>query len=613
MFYSDEIIEQVRESNDIVDVVGGYVHLTKRGSNYFGLCPFHNEKSGSFSVHQGRQMFHCFGCGEGGNVFSFIMKYENMTFPEAVKYLADRAGIKLPEAKMTEEQKRNADIRSGILEVNKAAAVFFHKQLKTQNGQLAYKYFKEKRGLSDETIVKYGLGYSGRGRGVLYQYLKEKGFKDKVLKETGLFTYNDNGSVNDIFFNRAMFPIMDLQNKVIGFGGRVMGDGEPKYLNSPETKVFDKGRNLFGLNYAKLDRRPYMLICEGYMDVISMHQAGFTNTVASLGTALTGMQAHLLARYTKDVYLTYDSDGAGIKAALRAIPIFRDEGVAIHVINMQPYKDPDEFIKNLGPEEYQKRIDSAISSFTFELQVTEKKYNLSEPEQKNRFFEEVLTNIAKTYEDALERRGYLEALAARYKVELKDIEERFKKIGSRPVNYQGRVVTAEEAREIREEKARELAVKKSPAADISPDQKHLLTWLGSEPAVFERIKGIIGPEDFDEGILRNIAKMAFEQYAANGKVMPASILSRFEDPDDQNFASDVLQTDFNVEMDESSKKKALEDTVKKVKLASVERRLDAATAANDMAAFMELVAQKNPLLPGLPERSSFVLQTQVIP
>ena len=320
--YPEELIQEICDRNDIVDVVGQYVKLTRKGSSLFGLCPFHNEKTGSFSVSPSKQMYYCFGCGAGGNVLTFIREYEHYSFKEAVEYLAERAGIDLPAVEQSEEEKRKADLRSRLLEINKEAATFYYYQLRNSSDKRAYEYLKGRQ-LSDETINGFALGYAGVSRNNLYTYLKGKGFKDEELNQAGLFRFDERQGFSDKFWNRVMFPIMDVNRRVIGFGGRVMGEGEPKYLNSPETPVFDKGRNLFGLYIAKTSRRKYLILCEGYMDVISLHQAGFTNAVASLGTAFTSGQAYLIKKYTDEVYLSYDSDDAGVKAVLRALPILK--------------------------------------------------------------------------------------------------------------------------------------------------------------------------------------------------------------------------------------------------------------------------------------------------
>ena len=311
MYYSDDIIEEVRTRNDIVDVISGYVKLQRKGSSYFGLCPFHNEKSPSFSVSPSKQMYYCFGCGAGGNVFTFLMEYENFTFPEAVKALADRAGMELPEVEYSEEAKQQRDLKTAVLEVNKMAAKYYYCLLRAPQGAKAMEYLKN-RELSDETMRRFGLGYASQYSDELYRYLKQQGVSDALMKESGLMSVNERQGMYDKFWNRVMFPIMDVNGKVIGFGGRVMGDAKPKYLNSPETIVFDKSRNLYGLHIARTARKKYLIVCEGYMDVISLHQAGFTNAVASLGTALTSQHASILKRYTDEVILTYDSDEAGV-------------------------------------------------------------------------------------------------------------------------------------------------------------------------------------------------------------------------------------------------------------------------------------------------------------
>ncbi len=392
MYYPDELVEEVREKNDIVDVISGYVRLKKQGNNYFGLCPFHNEKSPSFSVSQNKQMFHCFGCGAGGNVYTFVMQYENYTFPEAVGFLAGRAGVTLPEVSYDEEARKKENRRARILELNKAAAKFYYFMLRSPQGTFGMEYLKN-RALSDETINRFGLGCSSKYSDELLKYLRKQGYSDELMRDAGLVNYDEKNGLYDKFWNRVMFPIQDINHRVIGFGGRVMGDGKPKYLNSPETVVFDKSRNLYGLNHARTSRKNHMILCEGYMDVIAMHQAGFTEAVASLGTAFTSGQASLLKRYAKEVLLTYDSDEAGIKAALRAIPILKEAGLTARVIHLDPYKDPDEFIKNLGAEAFQKRIEEAENSFFFEIRVLQKNYRMDDPASQTEFYRAIAEKL----------------------------------------------------------------------------------------------------------------------------------------------------------------------------------------------------------------------------
>ena len=427
MYYPDEVIEEVRMKNDIVDVISGYVKLQKKGANYFGLCPFHNEKSPSFSVSPGKQMYYCFGCGAGGNVLTFVMEYENYTFQEALQSLADRAGVTLPKMEYSKEAREQAELRSRLLEVNKLAANYFYYQMKQPQGEMAYEYFHDKRKLTDETMLRFGLGYSNKTSDDLYRFLKDKGYDDAFLSQTGLVTIEERGG-RDKFWNRVMFPIMDVNNRVIGFGGRVMGDGEPKYLNSPETRLFDKSRNLYGLNYARTTREKYMLVCEGYLDVISMHQAGFTNAEASLGTALTSPHAGVLKRYTDQVILTYDSDGAGVKAALRAIPILRDAGISARVLNMKPYKDPDEFIKNMGSEAFKERIAQAKNSFLFEIDVLKRNYQLEDPEQKTRFYQETAKKLLQ-FGEPLERDNYIQAVSREQMIKEEELRQLVNRLG----------------------------------------------------------------------------------------------------------------------------------------------------------------------------------------
>ena len=581
MFYPEEIVEEVRQRTDIVDLIGSYVRLQKKGSSYMGLCPFHNEKSPSFSVSASRQIFHCFGCGAGGNAFTFVMEYENYTFVEALKYLAERSGVKLPEIEYSDEAKQAANFKSRLYEVYKLSAKYFYYQLKSEQGKVAYDYFKS-RGLTDEIIIKFGLGYTSKYNDTLYKYLKQQGYEDSFLKQTGLVTLEEAKGGRDKFWNRAMFPIMDINNRVIAFGGRVMGDALPKYLNSPETKIFDKSKNLYGLNYAKYSRKPYMLICEGYMDVISLHQAGFTNTVASLGTALTGLQANLLARYVKEVYLTYDSDDAGIKATLRAIPIMKDAGLTVKVVDMSPYKDPDDFIKALGAKEYQKRIDNAKGSFFFELQVLEKAYDFEDPEEKTKFFHEVAKKLV-VFGEEIERKNYEEAVARLYHIDYDMLHKLVIRYGSQMMTGQVQAISV-----------RQTEVNRRIANDgVTKSQKLLLTWLSSNTSMFRRIKGIITPKDFSVGFCRTVAEMVFEQFEQGGEVNPAKIINHFEDKEEQTMAAALFSTEFQEEMDEVAQKKAFEDIVRKVKRDSIEKNLQEAVQLGDTNYVQKMILEKN--------------------
>ena len=576
MYYPDEVIEEVRSSNNIVDVIGSYVRLQKKGSSYFGLCPFHNEKSPSFSVSPNKQMYYCFGCGAGGNVFTFIMEYENQTFPEAMKVLADRAGIALPEAELTEEQKRERNKRQLLLEINKTAANYFYYQLNNEQGQQAREYL-ENRKLSKETQIHFGLGYASKYSNDLYLYLKKKGYSDQILKETGLLTYDEKHGAHDKFWNRVMFPIMDVNNKVIGFGGRVMGDGTPKYLNSPETMLFDKSRNLYGLNYARTSRKSYMIICEGYMDVIAMHQAGFTNAVASLGTAFTMQHSVLLKRYTQEVRLAYDSDGAGQKAALRAIPILKSAGINVRVIHMNPYKDPDEFIKNLGIEAFQERNDAAESSFMFEISVLEKNYKQSDPEGRASFMKAMARRLLQ-FPQELERNIYIDAIAGRYGIASEELK--------RMVNSFGASMSREQVEEAiyQQQEQEEMPVKKRAEKENSvlTAQKLFLTWLIEDPSLYDKIKDYIDEDDFEDPLYHKAATLVFEELKVTGQVTPARILNQFEDVEEQKTAASLFNTKLKTDDDPAIREKALNETVKRIKKNSLELKSRSVREISDL-------------------------------
>lgn len=555
MFYSDDIIEEVRSRNDVVDLIGNYIKLTKKGNSYFGLCPFHNEKSPSFSVSRDKQMYYCFGCGAGGNVFTYVMEYENYTFVEAMKYLAERAGIKLPEVEVSEEQKKIQNKRQRLLDIHKVAAQYFYFQLKGKNGANARAYF-EKRRLSSETIAHFGLGFSNPYRDDLYRFLRSKGYEDPILKDSGLVSIDEKRGAGDKFWNRVMFPIMDVNNKVIGFGGRVLGDGTPKYLNSPETLLFDKSRNLYGLNFARTSRRPYMIICEGYMDVIALHQAGFTNAVASLGTAFTLQHGILLKRYTEEVMLAYDSDEAGTKAALRAIPILRSAGLGIRIIHMNPYKDPDEFIKNLGVDAFQERIDQAENSFLFEISVLEKAYNLGDPDGKTRFYNAVAKRLLE-FDQELERNNYIEAIARRYGIQFADL--------LKLVNRYGLAMPEQE--KVREERD---TIRKTQADTQYPEallasQKLLLTWIVNDVSLYKRIKPHLNWNEFVHPVYQAVSKAVYEAIETTGQIVPGQIISIFQEKEEQNLVAGIFNSNITGIEDKNAREKALTETIVRIK------------------------------------------------
>ena len=632
MYYPEEIVEQVIAANDIVDVIGSHVHLKKSGASFMGLCPFHNEKTPSFSVHPGKQVFHCFGCGEGGNVLTFLMKYENYSFQEALKVLADRAGIKLPEANYSEEARKRNDQRAELLAINKEAATYYFKLLRSPKGKKGLAYFEERK-LSPQTMSAFGLGFADGSSSDMVSHLRSKGFSDENILLSGIAAYDEKRGLHDKFWNRVIFPIMDVTNRVIGFGGRVMGDGKPKYLNSPETPVFDKSRNLYGLNIAKKTKCGYFILCEGYMDVIAMHQAGFTQAVASLGTSFTDGQAAVLKRYVKQVLLSYDSDGAGVKAAMRNIGILHEAGLTGKVVNLEPYKDPDEFMKNLGPEEFQKRLDQAENSFFYQIRQIEKNYRMEDPASRSEFYHEIAKRLC-GFSDEIERDSYLKAMSQKYFIDEGMLR--------REVASYGRVLTGQEGQNDagREERFAgaypQAAV--SPAArpkDPTADKRMstlerakirneclLLTCVSDDPGLYPQIRDYISAEDFSEGVPRQAAEKYFAilekeagdklaQASGNGvrpHASPSVVIAMFEDEEEQRQAAALFETRLPG-IGEEEVQKLLRDVLCSVKRNSIDRlsanMTDAAALGKLMKARRDLTAlQKIPLVLMVPGSES---------
>lgn len=585
MYYSDEIIDEVREKNDIVDVISQYVRLQKKGGSYMGLCPFHGEKTPSFSVSRQKQLYHCFGCGAGGSVFNFLMDYENFSFSEAVETLAERAGVTLPKMEYTGEMRKKAADKAAILDINKAAAIYYHRMLMSPKGERAYQYFLD-RGLSKDTMVSFGLGYSTKFGRDLYDELISQGFDHELVMKSGLIVADEKNGVFDRFWNRAMFPILDSNNKVIGFGGRVMGEGKPKYLNSPETMAFDKSRNLYGLNRARQSRQSFFLLCEGYMDVISLHQAGFTNAVASLGTAFTSGHASLIGRYVKEVYLTYDSDEAGTKAILRAIPILEEAGIRGRVIDLSPYKDPDELIKDRGAKEFEKRIKNAAGAFFFRLSVMEKSCDMSSPEGKTEFFKAVAAMILE-FSEQIERESYIEAVASAYHVPAEGMRElvvhlAVKKGMGSPV--QKPVKTASAVR-------REKELEKDGALVA---QRALITWFVSRPDIYSKVKNLIGPDDFTDHTCSVVVREMFGQLDAHGRVDPAGIVTKLSDMDGHSEITSLFHTEIKSLTTREQENQAISEILLKVKRESIDRQM-MALAPSDMEGLLRLTQEKKNL------------------
>ncbi len=579
MKYSDEVVEEVRSRNDIVDVISGYIKLQRKGSYYMGLCPFHNEKTPSFSVTPSRQMYHCFGCGVSGDVFSFVMEYDHKNFQEAVETLAERCGYELPKPREDQEVRREHSLRKRLLEIQKEAATRYYKTLFSPQGGQALAYL-QKRGLRTETIRSFGLGYAGRRTGSLYAELRESGYNDAELKASGLFQY-DGAKKEPLekFWNRVIFPIMDLNKKVIGFGGRVMGDAKPKYLNSPETPVFDKSKNLYGLYAARRVGKERMLLCEGYMDVISLHMFGFTNAVATLGTALTSDQAVLFRRFTKEVLILYDSDAAGTKASLRAIPILRSAGLSSRVVSLDPYKDPDELLQKEGAAFLQKRLDEAENGFLFEIRMLTRSYDMKDPKGVSDFQHAVARKLM-TFPDEIERESYLKSTAAKYNLDT-DLLRRY--MGSLAMS--GAFDAGEE-------------VVGAPHNGLSPAEKQapgeaaedaILSWISKAPELAREVKKYMAPEDFSGSVRVKIAEALLE---GDGRTV-LGILNLFEESEERNAAARILENSALPEKEEEQLR-ALQEAIVRAGSVRIETAL-AGMTFTDMAQVQKIMEQKKKL------------------
>ena len=497
MAFSESFLTELTERNDIVDVVSGYVRLGKKsGSNMFGLCPFHSEKTPSFSVSPDKQIYHCFGCGKGGGVINFIMEIENLSFPEAVEFLAKRAGMPIPE----EENDRESRKRSRMLSLNRDAARFFYAQLSTPQGGAARDYMAKRR-IGPATAKNFGIGFAPDTWDSLEKAMREKGYTDFELFDAGLVRKGNKGGYYDTFRNRLMFPVIDVRGNVIGFSGRILGDGEPKYMNSPETLVFNKSRNLFALNLAKKSKSGYIILSEGNIDVVSLHQAGFDSAVASLGTSLTPEQARLLSRYTNQVIIAYDNDGAGIKAAQRAIGILEKLDLKVKVLRMSGAKDPDEFIKLKGADAFRNLLESSENQIDYRLRTVTDKYDLSVDEQKVEFLKEASDLVARL-PGSVERQVYAMRVASMSGVSAdvvtKEVERRRKKL----VNQASRSEERQQSRPERQLQPEEKALRYEDPSSAAAEEG-VIRLLYLDPALARNAE-LPAPEEFSSPVLGHI-------------------------------------------------------------------------------------------------------------
>lgn len=538
MRYSDELLDEIKSKNDIIDIVSQYVVLKRSGRNYMGLCPFHKEKSPSFCVSPDKQIFHCFGCGVGGNVIHFIGKIENLNFIESLELLANRAGIELPKSGNAEDD-RLSRLKSRVYELNKCAAEFYHQNLYKPTAKPAQEYVKKRR-LDNRTLKAFKIGYSGRFN-ELYTELHSKGFTEEEILASCLVNKNQDGKFIDRFRNRLMFPIFDARDRVIAFGGRVLDDSKPKYINSPEDIVYSKGRHLFAYNLAKKDNPKTIIIVEGYMDAVSLHQRGISNAVASLGTALTEAQGRLLRRSCEKVVIGYDADGAGQAATLRGLEILQNLGCDIRILQIEGAKDPDEFVVKYGPERFQKHVDSAISLVEFKVKMLKRQLNLENVNDKIKFLNEV-ANILSKIENNMEREVYIDKISLEYKVSKEAIyAEVNKKLygnSQSEKKLERPVTTIREVKQDVEEQEVDEKTKKTESLII-----YLL--INYPDKSFVRLANIVKNNLIKLEKNKLIINKLYEEHG-KGNINIESIIDLFEDENIVNYLSGIMSSNFEI-------------------------------------------------------------------
>ena len=548
MRYSDEIIDEVRQTNDIVDIISQYVHLKRSGRNFFGLCPFHNEKSPSFSVSPDKQIFHCFGCGVGGNVFTFLQKIEGISFVEAVQTLAERSNIQLPTLQNSADSYKE-ELKSKVYKVNEFTAQFYHENLYKPEAKIAQEYIK-KRKLTNNTLKSFRIGFSGKFD-ELYRELKKQGFEDTEILESGLVNKNDNGKYIDRYRNRLMFPICDARGRVIAFGGRVLDDSKPKYINSPENVVYSKGRNLFGLNVAKKGDTKKLLIVEGYMDVISLHQRGITNVVAPLGTALTQQQGWLLRKNAEQIILSFDSDEAGLTAKIRALDILQNMGCDIRILQMEGAKDPDEYIIKYGNVRFKALIEKAISVVEFKVKVLKKDLDLENVNDKIKFLNEIAKLMSKI-DNTIEREVYIEKIAKEYDISKEAIYAEVNKLTYK--NEKSQTSLEKNKPVIKHQKIEKNEINEEIRRRENTIISILLT---GEISIYQIIKQNIKIEDFKDDTNKKIAQVIYEEFDKGNNNINAIIDNLGEE--EQNHITEIMAEDYGLN---DNIEKAIDDVIK---------------------------------------------------
>lgn len=559
MRYSDEILNEVRESNDIVEIISQYIHLKRSGRNYFGLCPFHNEKSPSFSVSPDKQIFHCFGCGVGGNVFSFISKIEGVGFKEAVEILAEKSNINLPQDSNEEDSKKEI-LKSKVYKVNSFTAEYYHKRLYKSESKIGQEYVKQRK-INKETLENYNLGFSGNFD-ELYKALRKEGFYDEEILESGLVNRNENGKYLDRFRNRFMIPILDVRNRVIAFGGRVLDDSKPKYINSPENIVYSKGKHLFGLNVAKKYEHNTLLVVEGYMDAISLHQRGITNVVASLGTALTTNQGWLLRKNAEKIILGFDSDGAGQTAIMRAMEVMQNMGCDIRVLQMSGAKDPDEYIIKYGSARFQKLMNEAISLLEFKVKVLKQNLDLNVAGDKVKFLNEI-SKLLSNIDNSIEQEIYIEKISKGYNISKEAI---FGQVNKIKYNGKRNIKSLEKEKNIKNNIKKEQT---NISEDILKREKMLISILINNPESYAEIKEKMQIEDYKLEYNKKIIELLYEELEKENYNINM-VIDRIEDQEIQNHITAIMAEDFGI----VDYKKALEDIFNKYKKEELEKRRD---------------------------------------